>query len=425
MYTRNEQIKSMPLTALDTFIEAKFKEGTKMYAEANNGANFNEDQLKEFQDRNAELTEARVRAAELKATDDAYQKNLEFYRQQYGGINRPPAHTGTENQPTTEGKSLGDLFTESKAYTERRGDIKLNPIEANLDGISLKSLEELKTTLTTTAGFAPFSPRTPRVVDLAQRRPVVADLIPQTSTTSPLIIWMEETTFTNTAAPVAEGGQKPEATLAYTQRSQAVQKIAVTIPVTDEQLADVPQMRSLIDNRLTLMLLLTEENQLLNGDGVAPNLLGFLEKPGTGSTVRAGGEDNTDAILRAIYEVNATEGFANTSGIVMNPLNMLAIRLLRTTTGEYIWGHPSDNGPMTLWGLPVVETTAMTANTALVGDFKMFSHVSRRMGIRIDVGYINEDFRNNILRIRAEERLSLEIYRAAAFNEVTSLNQAA
>jgi HK97 family phage major capsid protein len=163
----------------------------------------------------------------------------------------------------------------------------------------------------------------------------------------------------------------------------------------------------------------------LTGDGVSPNILGFHEKPGIGTTVRGAGEDNTDAILRAIYEVNATEGFATSSGIVMHPLNMLAIRLLRTTTGEYIWGHPADKGPMTLWGLPVVETPAETANQALVGDFLNYSHISRRMGIRIDVGYINEDFKNNILRIRAEERLSLEIYRAAAFNEVTSLNQAA
>jgi HK97 family phage major capsid protein len=164
---------------------------------------------------------------------------------------------------------------------------------------------------------------------------------------------------------------------------------------------------------------------LLTGDGVAPNLLGFLEKPGTGQITRGAGEDNPDAILRAITDVNSITGFADASGVVLHPLNWMAIRLLRTTTGEYIWGHPSIQGPATLWGLPVVATPAMTANTGLVGDFQMYSHISRRLGIRIDVGFINEDFKNNIQRIRAEERLSLEIYRAAAFAEVLSLNQAA
>lgn len=425
-YARSEQIKSMGLKDLDAFVDSKFNEATKMYTEAEKGAKFNEDQLKEFQERNAELTEARERLGSLKATDEEYQKNFAFHQQRYGDVNRPPAHTGSEGQQQQgEGKSLGELFTESKAYKMRSPDLQSSPVGAEIPGVSLKSLDEAKATMTTTSGFAPFSPRGPRIVDYALRRPVVADLIPQTNVTVPLIIWMEETTHTNAAAGVAEGGAKPESTLIFTQRSQAVQKIATTLPVTDEQLADVPQIRSLIDNRLTFMLQYKEEVDLLTGDGVSPNILGFLEKPGTGSTVRGASEDNTDAILRAIYEVNATEGFANTSGIVMNPLNMLAIRLLRTTTGEYIWGHPADKGPMTLWGLPVVETNAMTANTALVGDFLNYSHISRRMGIRIDVGYINEDFKNNILRLRAEERLSLEIYRAAAFNEVTSLNQAA
>lgn len=428
-YARSEQIKSMGLKDLDTFIDSKFNEATKMYTEAENGAKFSQDQLKEFQERNAELTEARERAGSLKATDEEFQKNREFYQQQYGNVKRPPAHQGNEGGggQAIEGKTLGELFTESKAYKMRGPNTRMNTIDTEIEGVSLKSLEELamKTTMTTTAGFAPFSVRGPKIVDLAMQMPTVADLIPQTTIGQPSVIWMEETTFTNSADTVAEGAQKPESALVYTQRTDSVQKIATTLPVTDEQLDDVPQMRSLIDNRLTLMLRLTEEEQLLNGDGTPPDITGFLVKSGTGSTTRGASEDNTDAILRAIYDVNAITGYAKASGIVMNPLNMLAVRLLRTTTGEYIWGHPADKGPMTLWGLPVVETNAMPEDEALVGDFRLYSEIFRKMGIRIDVGYINEDFRNNIQRIRIEERLVLCIYRAAAFNVVDGLNQAA
>ena len=434
-YEKSTEIDKMDLKTVQGFVDTKFKEMETMGDGNSDGLkSLDPDGVKEFKARNDELTEARVRMFSLREADDLFKAQKAEHQKSFMGVDRKgipfAGDQSVEQEGLQEIKSLGQLFVDNKAYEQHeKNNLSVNGnIKADIEGHTIKSIEmgALKATLMTTAGWAPYPTLSPRPLAMsAQRRPVVADLVPQDDTTQPAILYYEETTFTNAAASVAEGGTKPEAALGVTLRTQPVVKIAVTLPVTDEQLQDVPQIRGYIDGRLTLMVQLAEETQLLNGTGVAPQLQGFHTKPGIQTLARGATEDNPDAILRAITNVNNIVAFANATGVILNPLQWLAIRLLRTTTGEYIWGHPALPGPATLWGLPVISTPAQTAGRALVGDFQMYSHISRRLGLRIDVGYINDDFIKDIQRIRLEERLSLEIYRASAFHEVTNLNAAA
>lgn len=321
-----------------------------------------------------------------------------------------PSDGARRQQPN---QRLSDLIIEHESY-------KARGLRRGMFSIEFPEID-VKTLMDTTNGYAPPNNMGPRVVLSAQRRPVVADIIPSDPTNDTLIRWMEETVFTNNASTVSEAGLKAEAALKYTEKNAPVELIAAWLPVTRQQLDDISGIRNLIDNRLTLMLLLSEENQLLNGGGTSPDLDGFFSKSGVQSRALSAGENNADALYYAGSLVRNT-GMAEPSAYVLNPNNWDPIRLMKTTTGEYIYGPPSVEVDARLWGKPVVVTSACPGGSGLTGDFPMYSHISRKQGVTIDVSDSHDTyFIYNKLAIRIEERLSLEIYRPAAFCKATSL----
>lgn len=320
-----------------------------------------------------------------------------------GGVHIPEL-PGQKQAP----KSIGEMFVESKAFKGYNGG-NLGPVDT-LD-IDLKAVFE------TTAGWAPETIRTGLMVPIATRPIKVVDIVPSGRTDQAAIVYMEETTFTNTAAEVDEKGTKPEATLALTERSSPVRKIAVWIPVTSEQLEDVAGIQSYLNNRLTLMIRQRLDLQLLVGNGVAPNLMGLNNVVGVQTFVLAG--DQFDAIYQAIKQVR-TIGFAEADNVVMHPNDWQQLRLARTDTGLYILGNPSEPGPFRIWGLPVLESTAQTENTVLTGDFAGYCQLFEKKGIDIQISDSHDTyFILNKLAVRCEIRVAFPIYRPAAFCTVS------
>jgi len=317
---------------------------------------------------------------------------------------------GRPGREQPQHKSFGELFVASAAYTERKG--KVGP-EAHID-------VEFKTLFQTSAGWAPETTRTGRLVEYATRPIQVIDLIPGNTTTQAAIVYMEETTFTNAAAEVAEAGTYAESALALTEQTSPVRKIGTWLPITDEQLEDEPQARGYINNRLPFMLRQRLDSQILVGNGAAPNLRGLLNVVGI-QTQAKGVDPTPDAIYKAIVKVRVT-GRAMPDAVVSHPTNWQDVRLLRTADGIYIWGSPSEAGPTRIWGLPVAESDAITLGTSLVGDFGNFTELTTRRGVDVQVSNSHSTyFVEGKQAVRADIRVALVPYRPAALCTVTGL----
>lgn len=310
--------------------------------------------------------------------------------------------------------SFGELIVESpgfKAYLESR-----QPGKWVSEGWGLP---ELKANFVTTAGWEPESVRRPGLVIPPGLRPIqVLDVIPTAVTDQAVVKWMDHSTATEAAAERSEAGAYPEETHALTEKSSTVRSIGASIPVSDEQLEDVPAVRAYLDQVLMNSIRRRLDNQIIAGNGTAPNLLGLLNV--TGILTQAKGADPVfDAIYKAIVQVNTTE-FYNANVIFLHPNDWQDIRLTRTADGIYILGEPIRPDPNQLFGLPVVLTNALPENTGLVGDLN-FCTLFERRGVEVEVGFVGTQFTSGMRTIRAGLRVAFATYRAKAFCKVTGI----
>lgn len=327
--------------------------------------------------------------------------------------------------------SLGAQFVGSAAYRSIQASAGRRPRVWSSDPIEL--LAPLPALFAATLTSEPSSPPSggplivpdyqPGIVPSVTHPITTIDLFPQAPTTSNVVGFMIETEFDNAAAPTAEGAEKPESTLAFDSETEEVRKIAHWLPVTEEMLADGPALRAYIDSRLRLGVSLAEDDQLLNGDGNAPNLNGLLARAGLTAAHPRGADSNADAILKQMVIIQ-TAVSQPCSAAILHPTNWESLLLSKTTAGDYLYSGPAAlPSPPRLWGLPVAVTTAITAGVAVVGAFATAATIFRRGGIQVDASNSHADFFvRNLVAIRAEERLALVIRREAAFGLVTGLN---
>jgi HK97 family phage major capsid protein len=296
----------------------------------------------------------------------------------------------------------------------------------------------------TSAGAFVVNERTNIVETLGRRDLTLRDLISVRRTQSDTVEYVTQTSHTNSAAVVAEatssaapttgassgaaltlnagGGYKPEGAWAYAVNSTTVKTIAEWVPVTKRALADVAQLEGLIRDELVADVKEAEEDQVLNGSGSGENITGILNTSGIQTQAATTTNDATwfASYRQAITKVEYT-GRARVTGLVVNPAQAEKIDTSKDSQLRFYGNGPFGMGPRTLWGVPVVVSEAISAGTALLGDFSKAVLWDREQA-NISFSDSHADFFiRNLVAILAEERVAFGVVRPSAFCTVTGL----
>lgn len=318
--------------------------------------------------------------------------------------------SGTDKPET---KSLGHFVTEQDAVknwlANPRGRISVE---------TKAIISSLTTDTDGAAGDLIVPDRIPGIVSPYLRKMTVRDLLAPGRTNSSAIQYVKESGFTNLAATHTEtaGTAKPQSEIKFEVVNGAVTTIAHWVLATRQILDDVPMLQSYINGRMIYGLRYVEDNQLLNGGGTGTDLNGIYTQA-TASTANLAvvtAPTKIDVIRAAMLQA----ALANIppSGVVLHPTDWFTIEVTKDTAGAYIIGNPQDSAQPRLWGLPIVETPAMTSGTFLVGAFRDGAQIFDRMDARVEISTEDDqNFRKNLVTILAEERLALAVYNTLAF----------
>lgn len=302
--------------------------------------------------------------------------------------------------------SWGEQFIKSARYADFAG------------GQMQKLRVEIKNTLTgSDTNVAPD--RKPGIVGGAVLPFSMEALLPSLPTNSNAIEFTKEASFTNSAAEVAEGAAKPESALTWTLVNMPVSTVAHWIKISKQLAADAPALAAYVNTRMRYGVDRKVDNQLVVGDGVAPNISGTYDTGNfTAHGYLSGALGSTLPKLVLIRKVMADLYAAGypADAIVLNPADWAQIEIdLFTSTANTVRVGMNTAGQQTLFGLPVIQAIGMAADTFQVGRFSEAYTVYNREGVVVEMSDSDSDnFTKNLITLRAERRLALATEKPAA-----------
>lgn len=255
--------------------------------------------------------------------------------------------------------------------------------------------------------------------------------------------FIRETARTQAASTVAVGKKKPESAYELTKITDRVKTIAHLTTVDRSLVMDVDLLQSYLEGALRDGVELELEDQILNGNGavtgVLDDMVGILNTGGIQG--QAWDTDLLTTTRKAVTKMSVINELDPAGWAwCLHPSDVEKLDLLRDDsggagTGQFLLGDAGSRPPLdrargTLWSIPITSTTAITAGTGLLGDFRGSVEIREREGVTVEwtqQGFVTDLFgagvhgdlwEANKIRWRAEGRWGEAVKKAVAFVEV-------
>lgn len=250
----------------------------------------------------------------------------------------------------------------------------------------------------------------PGIVYNPLRRNRVRDLISSGTTGSNMVTFIREYAITSNTAITTEGAEYKQEDFDLKRIDAAVLKITNYLIVSEEMLEDVQGLTSYIMARLPEKIKNLEDTTILTHAtyGILPLATAYSD------TLADSKVQRIDVLVSALTQAKVAE--YSPTAILLHPTDCKVMKLTKDDNGQYIFPWVFMNGGVVVDSIPVIESTAMTLGSFLVGDFKLGAQIFDRRQMSIEFSNTNEDnFIKGMVTVRGSERIAIAVYRPNAF----------
>lgn len=210
----------------------------------------------------------------------------------------------------------------------------------------------------------------------------------------------------------SEGADKSGMNWTYVEGKVTAEMIAVYTPVSRQALLNWPMLEQEIRFELVRRLFNKLDQAVIAGTGTGEpfGILYYADSFDAGALAHTVPYANRGDVLRAaigqVYKGAADAspeiGGFNPTFILVSQDTYTSMDLEKSVlNGQYLYPRFMDDSSTRIKGIPIIASNFIADNDFIVGDFTryLFNFVEN---IRIDVGYINAQFIQNLVTVRAE-----------------------